>query len=61
MPEYLVKNKLTNDSCIVQAPYARVACEMLGWLIEDCSVEILIEGPFTDISRKPALILSRGR
>lgn len=41
MPRYLVRNRITNEQDVVEAPYAQDACESLGWRIGDCYVKLL--------------------
>jgi len=51
MPLYLVTHRVTDEQARIEAPYAQDACNMLGWLIGDCHVKLLREGPFTYIAR----------
>jgi hypothetical protein len=53
MPRYRVRNRITGEEHEVEAPYAQDACERLGWLIGDCHVQLVREGPFTDITARP--------
>jgi len=50
MPTYRITNRVTKERAQVDAPFAQVACERLGWLIGDCHVELVREGPFSDMS-----------
>ncbi|MFQ6065830.1 MAG: hypothetical protein ACE5K3_00950 [bacterium] len=52
MPRYRVTNRVTKEVSEVEAPFAQVACERLGWMIGNCFVECIREGPFTDIRQK---------
>lgn len=52
MPRYRVTNRVTKETTEVEAPFAQVACERLGWMIGNCHVECIREGPFSDISQK---------
>jgi len=47
MPLYRIKNRITGEVMEVEAPFAQTACEMAGWMIGDCYVQTLKEGPFT--------------
>lgn len=47
MPQYRVTNRITGEMDEIEAPFAQAACEMLNWLIGNCHVELLREGPFT--------------
>ncbi len=47
MPRYRVENRVTKEVAEVEAPYAQDACKLLGWMIGDCHVERIREGPFT--------------
>jgi len=53
MPRYRITNRITKEVYEVEAPFAQDACEALGWLIGDCHVQLLREGPMTDIARSP--------
>ena len=53
MPRYKIQNKVTGEVVEVEAPFAQIACERIEWLIRDCYVQILREGPFTNITEKP--------
>lgn len=52
MPRYRMMNQVTKEVYEVEAPYAQDACERLGWMIGNCHVKCIREGPFTDISQK---------
>lgn len=52
MPRYRVTNRVTKETQEVEAPYAQVACERLGWMIGNCYVRCVREGPFSDIGQK---------
>lgn len=52
MPRYKITNRVSKETYEVEAPFAQTACEKLGWLIGNCSVECIREGPYTDISQK---------
>jgi len=53
MPRYRVQNRITKEAYEVEAPFAQDACERLGWMIGDCFIELLREGPFSDITEPP--------
>jgi len=53
MPRYRIENRVTKEVVEVEAPFAQTACEMVGWLIGNCYVKILREGPFTNIKEEP--------
>ena len=53
MPRYRVRHRITGEEYEVEAPYAQDACERLGWMIGDCYVQLVREGPFTDITSRP--------
>lgn len=56
MPRYGIVNRVTKERAIVEAPYAQDACERVGWMIGDCCVRLLREGPHTDITQAPVVI-----
>ena len=43
MPRYLLQNRITKESRIVEAPFAQDACERVGWMIGDCYVKRLLD------------------
>ena len=49
MPRYRVTNRVTKDAYEVEAPFAQTACDMLGWQIGNCHVQLLREGPFSNL------------
>lgn len=49
MPRYRIVNRVTKEQAEVEAPYAQTACEWLGWPIAICYVQLLREGPFSDL------------
>ncbi len=53
MPRYRVTNRITKEACEVEAPFAQDACELLGWMIGDCHVQLLRESPFTNLAFQP--------
>ena len=53
MPTYRITNRITKERAQVDAPFAQVACERLGWLIGNCHVELIREGPYSDIAKAP--------
>ena len=59
MPTYRITNRITRERAQVDAPFAQVACERLGWLIGNCQVELIREGPFSDLSKRPLVISPR--
>ena len=56
MPGYRITNRITKERAQVDAPFAQVACELLGWLIGECFVELTREGPYSDITKRPIII-----
>ncbi len=46
MARFRVKNCITRQFAVVEAPGARDACALMGWLIGDCQVLVLREGRF---------------
>ena len=56
MPTYRITNRVTKERAQVEAPFAQVACERLGWLIGNCHVELIREGPYSDLSKRPIII-----
>jgi len=56
MPTYRITNRVTKERAQVDAPYAQVACERLGWLIGNCQVELIREGPYSDMGKRPIII-----
>jgi predicted RNA-binding Zn-ribbon protein involved in translation (DUF1610 family) len=61
MPRYRVTNRRTNEAYEVEAPYAADACTACGWMIGHCHVELLREGPFSDIDQAPAPVNAQGK
>ena len=59
MATYRITNRVTKESAQVEAPFAQVACERLGWLIGHCHVELIREGPYSDLSKRPIIIRPR--
>ncbi len=53
MPRYKIENGVTKEGVEIEAPFAQTACEMVGWVIGNCYVKLLREGPFTNIEEKP--------
>jgi len=58
VPRYRVTNRRTHETYEVEAPYARDACETLGWQIGHCYVQKLREGPYTRL--EPAVRTGEG-
>jgi len=56
MPRYRIENRVTKKVVEIEAPFAQIACEMVDWVIGDCYVKVLREGPFTDIKEKPKVL-----
>ena len=56
MPTYKVTNRITKERAQVDAPFAQTACELLGWMIGNCHVELIREGPYSDLSKRPIII-----
>jgi hypothetical protein len=54
MPRYRVTNRETNEAYEVEAPYAADACTACGWMIGHCHVDLLREGPFSDMAQAPS-------
>jgi len=54
MPIYRITNLVTKERAGVDAPYAKIACDLLGWLIGNCQVELVREGPFSDPNSREA-------
>jgi len=59
MPTYRIVNRVTKERAQVEAPYAQVGCQLLGWMIGDCHVELIREGPYSDIAKRPIIISPR--
>jgi len=55
MAEYRITNRVTGERCDVEAPFAQDACELLGWLIGECHVELRREGPYSRLIPPPRL------
>ncbi len=51
MARFRVKNRITHQFAVVEAPAARDACALMGWLFGDCQVLILREGRFFPFGR----------
>lgn len=56
MPRYRITNRATKETYKVEAPFAQDACEQLHWLIGNCLVSCVRQGPFTDIRKNPEKI-----
>jgi len=56
MPTYRITNRITKERAQVEAPFAQVACERLGWMIGHCHVELICESPYSDLSKRPLVI-----
>ena len=52
MPRYRITNQVTKEAFEVEAPFAQVACERSGWMMGNCYIQCIREGPFTDISEE---------
>lgn len=61
MPRYRIENRVTKEVVEVEAPFAQTACEMVNWLIGNCYVKLLREGPFTNIEEKPKTLNLKGK
>ncbi len=61
MPRYRVTNRRTQEAYEVEAPYATEACTACGWMIGHCHVELLREGPFSDMAQAPAPVEGQGK
>jgi len=53
MPRYRITHRPTGATAEVEAPFAQDACQLLGWLIGDCHVRLLREGPYSDLTQQP--------
>lgn len=53
MPRYYVENRATGEAYEVEAPYAQDACERVKWMIGNCYIEVIREGPLTKIEEPP--------
>lgn len=53
MPRYRIQNKIKGEVVEVEAPFAQTACDKVRWLVKDCDIQLLREGPFTDLVEKP--------
>lgn len=60
MPRYRVTHRETRETYEVEAPFAQVACERLGWLIGHCHVQVIREGPYTNLSEPPMRVVRQG-
>jgi len=60
MPRYRIENRVTKEIAEVEAPFAHIACEMVGWAIGNCYVKLLREGPFANIKEKPKALKPEG-
>ncbi len=59
MPRYRVIHRVTGEAYEVEAPFAQDACGRLGWMIGDCHVRVLREGPFTGPERPVGAAMRR--
>ena len=57
MPRYRVIHRQTGETWEVEASSAEDALQVIGWPTADCSVSLLIEGPFVEI--KPPKIATQ--
>jgi len=48
MPRYYVERRDTGEAWEVEAAFAKLACEKLGWMIGMCYINIIREGPETN-------------
>jgi hypothetical protein len=56
MPRYRIRHRPTGAFRELEAPFAQDACTLAGWMIGDCHVEIVREGPLTYPQRVERLI-----
>jgi len=61
MPRYRIENRVTKEVVEVEAPFSQAACEMVGWVIGNCYVKLLREGPFTNIEEKSETLNLKGK
>ena len=59
MPSYEVTHRRTGERFRVEAPYAQDACTRCGWMIGHCHVQLLREGPYSDMTRAPERLSPR--
>lgn len=56
MPLYYVEHRATGEAYKVEAAYAADACEACHWLIGNCFVKLLGEGPYPNVTAHKGLI-----
>ena len=64
MPLYEIHNRVTKEMGRVECDNAQDACKALGWLIGDCYVRLLREGPCRcptapDLGKRPERVNPR--
>lgn len=45
MSRYRITNRVSREGREVEAPHAQAACVACGWMIGECHVKLLREGP----------------
>ncbi len=49
MPRFRVVHRQTGEIWEVEASYADDARQVVGWSMGDCSIQLMLEGPFEEI------------
>jgi hypothetical protein len=57
MPRYRIRHRPTGAFRELEAPFAQDACTLAGWMIGDCHVELIRDGPLTYPDRPERLVL----
>jgi hypothetical protein len=47
MPRYRIHHRPSSGFREIEAPFAQEACNLAGWMIGDCHVDMVREGPTT--------------
>jgi hypothetical protein len=57
LPRYRIRHRPTGAFRELEAPFAQDACTLAGWMIGDCHVELIQEGPLTYPDRPERLVI----
>ena len=57
MPRYRIHHRPSSGFREIEAPFAQEACNLAGWMIGDCHVEQIREGPLSYL-QQPEILTS---
>jgi len=57
MPRYRIKHRPSGGFREIEAPFAQEACNLAGWMIGNCHVDMVREGP-TTYPQQPEILTS---